>query len=1032
MTKEGIQADLQAMNDVGIGGVLMMNVYPTPPLNIECMGERWWELLTYANEEAKKQDILFGTHNCPGWSTSGGPWTTVENSMQKVVFTETELAGPGRLETVLPQAEVDPRWSYYRDIVVYAIKDAKRGSVPREHVIDVSTYMDEAGTLRWDAPAGAWTIYRFGHTTTGHMNGPPIKGGQGLECDKMSREATKIHFDSYAKKIIDRMKPLVGDTLNNFELDSYEAGKQNWTPKYREEFLERRGYDPLPWFPVLAGVTVGDADQTARFNRDMAKTISDLFVENHYEYLTELMNENGVTMDYEAYGGPFDPLAAGGAADMPMGECWTGPMGWGTVTLAVSAAHTHGRPVIGCEALTSTPMHSQWKQTPYSVKAFADRAFAMGINMMVLHCYAQQPWMDQVPGMSMNFWGTHFSRTNTWWDYSRPWFDYLARCQYILQQGMPVVDLLKLSTNTGHIPRAPGYKTDLCNEETLARMTVKDGYLVLPDGMRYRVLLLPDDGTMSLPALQEIERLVLAGATVAGPKPQRVPGLTNFPDNDRLLQELADTIWGPCDGKEVKENTYGQGLVLTGLSVPEVMSRIELAPAVSFTEARSGFGTTVGVNAVGIEFNHRMSKGMDIFFVSNQEDCFREIDASFRVAGKQAFFLDPATGTAERAPIYHDTEGRTQIPLRLAPSEACFVVFQGARTSQHLVDIVRKGSDAEVNGDGLEPVRVYMAQGISQDRKHVTDLTAEVQALAHNGMLRITPKEYAALVSGVEHEVARITVDYLVEDDRRMSVTIPHGTIQIPHGVPLSDGPAYDLAQNASGQSMLNVWESGEYQMKWSNGAVKNFILKAALPSIDLNDDWTVAFEGNRAAPEFIELDTLQSLSEHPDAGVKYFSGTSTYSKSFTVDAQFLSVERIARLDLGKVKSLARVHLNGHDLGILWKPPFRMDITEHLRAGENQLVIRVANTWPNRMIGDEQEPDDCQWSHIISWPHSAKPDPVGRSLRLVPDWVINQEPRPSQGRVTFSNWKYFDKDTPLLESGLIGPVSIRAGLQVEL
>jgi hypothetical protein len=197
-------------------------------------------------------------------------------------------------------------------------------------VIDVSKLMAADGTLSWNAPAGAWTIYRFGHTTTGHMNGPPIKGGQGLECDKMSKEATEIHFNSYAKKIIDKMKPLVGDTLNNFELDSYEAGNQNWTPKFREEFKKRRGYDPLPWLPVLAGSTLSSPDQTARFQWDMKKTISDLYVENHYQYLADLMRENGVSMDYEAYGGPFDPLAAGGAADMPMGECWTGKMGWGS------------------------------------------------------------------------------------------------------------------------------------------------------------------------------------------------------------------------------------------------------------------------------------------------------------------------------------------------------------------------------------------------------------------------------------------------------------------------------------------------------------------------------------------------------------------------------------------------------------------------------------------------------------------------------------------------------------------------------
>ena len=603
MTKEGIQADLQAMNDVGIGGVLMMNVYPTPPLDITCMGEKWWDLLTYANTEAKRQGILFGTHNCPGWSTSGGPWNNVENSMQKVVFSEQTVQGPGIDSLTLTRPEVDPKWDYYRDITVLAVKNAKSAAVPMEDVIDLSGKMDAQGLLKWSVPEGAWTVFRFGHTTTGHMNGPPIEGGQGLECDKMSREATKIHFEGYGKKLIERLRPLVGKNFSYLQLDSYEAGKQNWTPKFREEFKKRRGYDLMQWLPVLAGCNIGSADQTARFNWDLAKTISDLYIENHYQYLAELAREQGLGMDYEAYGGPFDPLGAGGAADMPMGECWTSLMGWSTVNLAVSAAHTHGRRLIGCEALTSTPMHSQWKQTPYSIKAYADRAFSLGVNMMVLHCYAQQPWDHVRPGMTMNFWGTHFSRTQTWWDFSRPWFDYLARCQFLLQRGMPVVDICILGTD--HPGTIPGeWKADFCNEETLSRMVVKDGHLVLPDGMRYRLLMLPRNRQISLEGLKEVERLVKAGAAISGPRPERVPGLTNFPDQDLSLQNLAAAIWRNCDGNTVKEIRYERGHVFWNLPVSEALGCLGIAPDFSIREGRSGEGVQAGTPAAAIEFNH--------------------------------------------------------------------------------------------------------------------------------------------------------------------------------------------------------------------------------------------------------------------------------------------------------------------------------------------------------------------------------------------------------------------------------------------
>ena len=1022
MTKEGIQADLQAMHEIGIGGVLMMNVYPTPPLNITCMGDNWWDLLTYANTEAKRQGILFGTHNCPGWSTSGGPWNTVENSMQKVVFSEQTVQGPGADSLKLARPEVDPKFDYYRDITVLAVKNAKAQSVPVEDIIDLSGQMDEQGLLTWRAPEGVWTVYRFGHTTTGHKNGPPIEGGQGLECDKMSREATKIHFEGYAKKIIERMRPLVGETFHNLELDSYEAGKQDWTPKFREEFQKRRGYDLLPWLPVLADCILGSPDQTARFKWDMEKTISDLYVENHYQYLADLARQEGVRMDYEAYGGPFDPLGAGGAADMPMGEGWTGLGGWSSVKLAVSAAHTHGRPLIGCEALTSTPMHSQWKQTMYSLKAFADQAFSMGINMLVLHCYAQQPWEHVRPGMTMNFWGTQFSRTQTWWDLSRPWFDYISRCQFLLQRGMPVVDICILGIGEpGGIPA--GFKTDFCNEETLSRMTVENGDLVLPDGMRYRLLLLPGNRQIPMQSLKEIDRLVKAGASIAGPRPDRIPGLTNYPNEDREIQKIAGTIWGNCDGNSVKEARCGKGYVFWGLPVSEVLAKRGISPDVVFREPRSGEGVLQESLAAGILFNHRSSKDEETYFISNQEDCFREVVASFRAAGKRPTFWFPDTGKVERVPVYEERDGRVSIPLRLPPSASLFVVFQDTAGEDHLTRINPTPGKNAIPATPLQPLRIAKATAISKDKKTFVDLTEQVQALSQSGILRMTPEVFHQITAGLTN-VERISVNYLVEDDWHTRYAHPSGTLQIPEGVPLSRDVDYEVATSAEGKTSLTVWKPGTYNLEWASGKSDAINVDTAGASLPLNQDWKVSFKPGLGAPESVRLSELHSLSKHEIPGVKFYSGISSYEKAYSVPAEMTDPTKVTRLDLGQVKSAAEVVLNGRHLGILWKPPFQVDVTGLLRTGENQLQIKVANNWPNRMIGDEQEPDDCTWSHIISWPHGDQPEPVGRSLSVIPDWVINKTPRPSAGRVTFSTWKFFDKDSPLLESGLLGPVKL--------
>ena len=1022
MTKEGIRADMEAMHDFGIGGVLMMNAYPTPPLNITCMGDKWWDLLTYANKEAKRQGILFGTHNCPGWSTSGGPWNTVENSMQKVVFSEQTVQGPGNGSVSLARPEVDPKWDYYRDITVLAVKNAKAQSVSRADVIDLSGQMDARGLLKWRAPEGNWTVFRFGHTTTGHMNGPPIEGGQGLECDKMSREATRIHFEGYAKKIIERLRPLVGETFHNLELDSYEAGKQNWTPRFREEFKKRRGYDLTHWLPVLAGCTLGSADQTARFTWDMDRTISDLYVENHYQYLAELARQQGVAMDYEAYGGPFDPLGAGGAADMPMGEGWTGSWGWSTVKLAVSAAHTHGRPLIGCETLTSTPMHSQWKQTPYSIKAFADQALSIGINMMVLHCYAHQPWENVRPGMTMNFWGTQFSRTQTWWDFSRPWFDYIARCQFLLQRGIPVVDICILGT--GEPGGIPGdFKTDFCNDETLSRMTVENSDLVLPDGMRYRLLMLPGNRQISLQSLKEIERLVRAGAAIAGPRPDRIPGLTNYPNEDRELQKIAGAIWGSCDGNTVKEARHGKGRVFWNLPVSEALARLGTSPDVSFHESRSGEGVPSGTLAAGIEFNHRSSKGSEIYFISNQEDCYREVVASFRASGKRPSFWFPDTGTEELVAAYEERDGRVSIPLRLPPSASLFVMFQDMAGNDHITSITRTHGKNSREAATLQPLRIAKATAISKGKKTFVDLTVKVQALAQTGILRITPEVFHHLTADVAN-VEIISIDYLVEDDRRTRNAQPHGILQIPQGVPISRDVDYEVSTTGGAKQSLSVWQPGTYTVQWASGKSSEINVDAVEASLPLNIDWTVGFRPGLGAPESVRLSELYSLSAHEIPGVKYYSGISTYEKRFSVPDELRAPGIVTRLDLGQVKSVAEVILNGRNFGILWKPPFRVDVTGLLRKGENHLQIKVANTWPNRMIGDEHEPDDCTWSNVITWPHGDQPEPVGRSLARIPDWVINKTPRPSSRRVTFSTWKFFDKDAPLLDSGLLGPVRL--------
>lgn len=1038
ITREGITADLEAMKRAGLGGTLMMNAYPsTPPVVLNCMSPEWWNLLKFANEESARLGLIFGTHNCPGWSTSGGPWITPELSMQKVVWSETKARGAGRVSLALPKPKLDSRWNYFADINVLAVPADAAQPAARESVMDLTGKMMPDGQLTWDAPAGDWTIFRFGHTTTGHMNGPPPTGGQGLECDKMNPKAAELHFNAYSAKIIEAMGHLAGKTFTNLEIDSYEAGPQNWTPRFREEFRARRGYDPLPWLPVLAERTLESSEKTGRFKWDMARTVAELYAECHYRPMAEMARARGIRMDFEPYGGPFDSQTVGGLADMPMGECWTSDWGWNTVTLAASAAHTHGKPLVGAEALTGQPMHGQWKQDPYALKGYADQAFCMGVNMLVLHCYALQPWLNARPGQTMNFWGTHFSRTQTWWEQSRPWFDYLARCQYLLQQGHHVADIVRLAENTGDVD---GYKADACSEEVvLTRMSVRDGRIMLPHGASYRLLMLPDRPVMLPEVLHGIEKLVAAGATIVGPKPQRSPSLNNFPDADQALRALAGKMWGACDGKTVTEHAYGKGRVvwgktpgqvLAGDSVPRDFSCGE-CPAEAFPARDPADAPTSTML-----FIHRALGETDIYYVSNQEAFHREIEARFRVSGKTPMLWHPESGKMEPAPIFREQDGRTLLPLRFDPSGSVFVVFQprgaGAEASGHLVAARRLGKHAASKAQPLPPLEIHRAVYSASDRSGRADVTAAVQALAKGGTLEVKVEPALAGFDPAPGRPKQLKIEYIVRDNRRLK-TVPDGQVlRVPECQPAAPWPPFELVNSAVGAPALRAWEAGTYELATASGRTLQREVAALPEPLAIGGAWEVNFAPGLGAPDKVTLPELVSWSKHAAPGVRYFSGTATYRKRFTLPAGLSGKGRVLMLDLGAVKNLAEVAINGRNLGILWRPPFRVDATAALRSGENDLEIKVTNLWPNRMIGDEQEPDDCQWGGPTTWQHSDPPEQVGRPLQVIPGWLVEGKPRPSKGRVTFTTWKFFDKDTPLLDAGLLGPVVLHVGQDISL
>lgn len=914
-TREGIVAELDSFKRTGVQGAVVSYCSskdkPAPPQAgmpyVPILSKEWWEMLRFNLNEAAKRNLDLWFQACPGYATSGGPWITAEHSMQKVVWSEVPCEGGKPFDAVLPVPQVDPQWNFYRDIAVLAYPAVPpKQAISPDSVIDLTGKMDASGKLTWEAPAGTWKIVRFGHTTTGVPVHPVTPAGSGLECDKLSKEATRIQFDNYFKKIL-ALRPGQGKGSPGIHLfyDSWEAQNLNWTPRFREEFKKLRGYDPVPWLPVAAGQWIGSEDLSRRFDQDWRHTVEDLINSEHFAELARLCHENG-SSDFRAqpYNGPINFMTAGALFDIPEGEFWyhKRDYGWWTLRMIASVSHVNGKKVAAAETLTSMPADHHNDADPFSTKAETDLALTMGINEFALHTATHNPWPKLLPGMVTGFFPPLVGRGQVWSDLSASWITYLSRCCYLLRQGLFSADAVRLfRPGQKGYEAIPGHALDLCNEELIISSMKWDGNaLTLPGGMRYKVLELVDTAktikpelspsgiertskkprqqNISLPLLRKVRELVLAGATVVGPRPDVASGLSGYPESDREVAKIAEELWGPSSEKGPVDRKVGKGRVFSGIALPAVLEKIGVQP---------DFKTMEPVSPNDVPWIHRIIGEDDLYFISNQRNEPLKVTGSFRVDGKTPEFWNTDTGTVEPVPAWTRKDGRTEVTLDFAPRESLFVRF-------------RPGTQKSLPVDLPEPV---------------------------------------------------------VQDS-----------------IPLSKG-------------------------------------------------WKVAFDPAMGAPAEADFSELVSWTDRPEKEIRYYSGIATYRRDVTLPDGFLKSGNKAILNLGEVKNLARVTVNGTTFPELWKPPFTCDITKALKPGANKLSIEIVNLWANRLVGDEQEPPDVEWGKPRNY---GKNNYAGRQLKSYPDWLVQGTPRPSKERRTFTTWSYIKKDQPLLPSGLLGPVTLNS------
>ncbi|HUD54957.1 MAG TPA: glycosyl hydrolase [Terracidiphilus sp.] len=727
-------------------------------------------------------------------------------------------------------------------------------AVAQSDIVDLTSKMQPDGTLDWTPPAGDWVILRFGYSLLGITNHPATAEATGLEVDKLDHTFVK----SYMEKYLDSYKQTVGpDFIGKRGIryvinDSWEAGSQNWTDHMIEQFKKRRGYDPVPWMPVLAGQVVASAEASDRFLWDFRKTIADLIADEHYGQLEETLHEWHMGHYGESHesGRAFvaDGMEVKKFNEVPMSAMWTQTpdvnkeqFGYNADDReSASVAHIYGQNLAAAESMTAAA--APWAWSPATLKPTADQEFLNGINRFVIHESAHQPLVGKAPGLTLGPFGQWFNRNETWAAEARPWVDYLARTSFMLQQGHFGADLIYFYGEDSNLtaifanksPNIPaGYGFDYVNADALIHeLTAVDGRIATKSGMSYRVLGLdPYSEHMSLPVLRAIHKLVEDGAVVAGPKPTDDPSMA---DDQAEFRKLNNELFG--DGSGTRK--IGKGTVYAGQDLGQVFNTLHVAPDFDYTKAESD---------TRIEFLHRKLPGGDVYFVDNRTDRNEVTDASFRVTGKAPELWYAETG-ATKPVSFQIADGRTTVPLHLEPWGTAFVVF----------------------------------------RKSTTETSRE-------------------LAKVTESKVA------------------------------------------------------------------------------DVGGPWKVSFQSGRGAPESTTLAELVSWSDSSDSGIKYFSGEGTYTNTIQAPSDWFREGSHLWIDLGDVKNLAEVTVNGKSLGVVWHAPYRVDATTALKPGANEINVKVVNAWVNRLIGDEQ---------------------------------------PGATKYTFADVKPYKANSPLLPSGLLGPVAV--------
>nr|WP_321356242.1 glycosyl hydrolase [uncultured Draconibacterium sp.] len=688
--------------------------------------DEWNELFVFALDEAKRLGLTMGFNIQSGWNL-GGPRVTPQYAAKQLTFSEAKVEGEKTVSLKLEQPFT--RDDFYKDITILAfplketaktdevitdldyklgfhelggsapdcrfllfndpdkekVEGEKNYTINKEEIVQLDAFVSEDGTLNWDAPPGNWNIMRVGYTCTDAKVSTSSGDWQGRVLDYMSEEAFDFYWNDVVEPIFEAAGDHVGTTLKYMETDSWECGGMNWTDKFAQEFTDYRGYDVINYLPVVAGYIVDDVKTTNAFLADFRKTLADLVAEKHYKRFQEYAHQYNMGIQPESAGphaGPMDGIKNYGYNDIVMSEFWAPsphrPRDENRFFLkqASSAAHIYGIKIVGAESFTTIGPH--WNdELWHDQKSSFDHEICAGLNRMYFHTFTCSPPEMGLPGQEY-FAGTHVNPQVTWWNQSGAFIDYMQCVQAVVQEGKFVADALYYYGD--HVPNVfpykhsdpagvmPGFDYDVTDETIFLQLKVNDGKVVVPGGIEYSVLVLPDHKVLSLAVLEKLEELVNQGATVIGNKPERPISLVGGKAANEKFQSLANKLWGNDTSAE-GTTKYGDGKVVWGVTAREYLLSQSVAP---------DFSVKGNNSKTDFDYIHYTVGKTQVYFVSNQTAAKQKITAEFRESGTQPELWDANTGDIRDALAFRQADGKTEVPLTLEPYGSVMVVFNAS------------------------------------------------------------------------------------------------------------------------------------------------------------------------------------------------------------------------------------------------------------------------------------------------------------------------------------------------------------------